>query len=150
MKKVLFLLSSTLFFSNLFGQVEKDSAIIEFIKTKKDFVLLTDTNFLPQTIIPYYESVANYMSKNKMNMNDYYVWTSYIKNQATSICIPICHYEGFKLLKDLKNKDEEANKNRKKNDPLIITDINGNVSGIDGDLEIDKKTKKVMRFSLWQ
>lgn len=50
----------------------------------------------------------------------------------------------------LDTKNVEANKNRKEGEPVPVVYFNGNASGKDGNLELDKKTKSVLSFRLWQ
>ena len=150
MRKIIFIALSIFLCSNSFGQAKKDSTMIQFIKCQKDFVALSDTANLPKEIQPYYESILDYLSKNNLNKNDYYVWTSFIEYGTDTIFIPIYHYDGFIKKKELEDKDRELNKNRKKDDPIFVTDMNGNATGKDGNLEIDKRTKKVTSFKLWQ
>ena len=42
------------------------------------------------------------------------------------------------------------NKNRKEGDLILVKEINGNMSGKDGHLEIDIRNGKIIRFSMWQ
>jgi hypothetical protein len=143
---ILILLSSI----SVFGQIEKDSTIINYIKVQSEYVELNDLNRIPDNIRPYLSSVKEYMNKNKMPLNEYWIWTSYIKEDSNSLSIPICHYNGFVFKKELEEKDKKANENKKPGEPLRVTDFVGNASGKDGNLEIDKNTKIVLSFKLWE
>jgi hypothetical protein len=88
------------------------------------------------------------MNKNKMPLNEYWIWTSNIHEDSNSLSIPICHYDGFLRKKELEQKNKDANKDRKEGEPLEVIVSKGNASGKDGNLEIDKNTKIVLSFTL--
>jgi hypothetical protein len=52
--------------------------------------------------------------------------------------------------KELELKNKDANKGRKEGEPMKVTVQVGNLSGKDGNLEIDKKSKIVLRFRLME
>ena len=135
---------------NTYGQIEKDSTIINYINNQTEFIELNNLDGLPKSIKPYVSAIKDYMAVNKMNLSDYWIWNSYIEEDSDLIFIPICHYHGFVFKKDLEEKNIEANKDRKEGKPLTVIDFNGNASGKDGILEIDKSTNKVLSFRLWQ
>lgn len=135
---------------SVYGQTEKDSIVIDFIKEQKEFVGLNELGSIPDSIIPYLDSVKDYMKMNKMNPDDYWIWTSYIQEDSNSVFIPLCHYDGFEFKKNLEEQNKEANKDRKEGDLITVIDFNGNASGKDGHLQIEKSTKKVLSFRLWQ
>lgn len=132
------------------GQEEKDSLVIGFIKAKSEYIGLNELHKIPATIKPYIDLVKDYMIQNKMNPDDYWIWTSYIRENSNSIWIPICHYDGFVFEKRLESENKEANKYRNEEAPIVVMDYNGNASGKDGNIEIDKKTETVLSFKLWQ
>lgn len=150
MKNILTFILLTISVSSFGQTTQKDSATLEFIKSKKNFVLLTDTVNLSPIVKPYYKIIADYLSMCKMEINDYYVYTNNIQSSDSILSIPIYNYYGFKKLKDLEDKDKAANKKRKEGEYIMVTDIDGNVSGKDGNLEIDMRLKRIIRFSLWQ
>ena len=135
---------------SVYGQIERDSTIINYIEVQSKFVGLNDLNRIPDDIKPYLNSIKEYMNKNKMPFNEYWIWTSYIKNDSNSLSIPICHYDGFVREKELEQKNKDANKDRKEGEPRAIITFVGNASGKDGTLQIDKKTKIVLSFNLWE
>lgn len=124
--------------------------MVSYIENQKQYVLLTDTAKLPASIKPWYHTISTYLLKGGKQPADYYVWTTYIVNGKETLSIALCHYDGFVLQKTIDEKDAERNKNRKPGEPLTVTDINGNTSGKDGNLEINKTKKQVEGFSLWQ
>lgn len=73
-----------------------------------------------------------------------------IKKDSNLLSIPLCHYDGFVLKKNLEQKIKDANKERKEGDPMTVIVSKGNASGKDGNLLIDKKTKIVLSFKLWE
>lgn len=135
---------------SVYGQIERDSTVINYIEAQSEFVGLNDLNRIPQYIRPYINSIEEYMNKNKMHLNEYWIWTSYIQEDSTSLSIPICHYDGFVIQKELEQKNKDANKDRKEGEPLKVIVSKGNASGKDGNLEIDKNTKIVLSFKLWE
>ncbi|UTW65124.1 hypothetical protein KFE94_10575 [bacterium SCSIO 12643] len=135
---------------NAYGQIEKDSTIINYINDQKEFVGFNNLDELPESIKPYLTTIKDYMANNKMDLNDYWFWTSYVQEDSSSIYIPICHYDGFVFKKDLEEKNIEANKDRKERELITVINFNGNASGKDGNLEIDRSTNKVLSFRLWQ
>ena len=90
------------------------------------------------------------MNKNKMPLNDYWILTPSVKEDSSSLSIPICHYDGFVFKKELEQKNKDANKDRKEGEPMTVITFVGNASGKDGNLEIDKNTKIVLSFKLWE
>jgi hypothetical protein len=134
----------------VFGQIEKDSTIIKYINVQSEFVRLNDLNRIPDNIRPYLSSVYEYMKKNKMPLEEYWIWTSCIKEDSNLLSIPLCHYNGFVAKKELELKNKDANKGRKEGEPMKVTVQVGNLSGKDGNLEIDKKSKIVLRFRLME
>ncbi len=140
-----------LFFSIItFGQVKKDPTVTKYIGEQKEFVRLSDLNKVHGSIKPYLNTIKDYMANNEMDINGYWIWTSYVQENSNSIFIPICHYDGFVFKKNLEEKNEEAKKNRKAGDLETVITFNGNASGKDGNMEIDKTTNKVLSFALWQ
>ncbi len=134
----------------MYGQIERDSTIVNYIENQNEFTGLNDMNGIPDSIRSYFNSVKDYMNKNNMDLADYWIWTSHIQEDSNSISIPICHYSGFVFMKELEEKNKNENKDRKTGEPITVIDFNGNMSGKDGNLEIEKKTKKVLSFGLWQ
>lgn len=135
---------------SVYGQIERDSTIINYIEVQSKFVGLNDLNRIPDDIKPYLNSIKEYMNKNKMPFNEYWIWTSYIKEDSTSLSIPICHYDGFVRQMELELKNKDSDKNRNEGEPIPIFIFVGNASGKDGTLQIDKKTKIVLSFNLWE
>jgi phage anti-repressor protein len=87
-----------------YGQIERDSTIINYIEVQSEFVGLNDLNRIPDYIRPYLSSIKEYMNKNKMPLNEYWIWTSYVQEDSNSLSIPICHYEGFVVKKKFDKK----------------------------------------------
>ncbi len=151
MRKIVLVGMMAFFCSHLFGQTKKDPAVIEYIRSKKYFIPLTDTANLPLMIRPYCDGVFSFMSEHRMDKNDYYVSINHIKNQAVSLSIPIIHYDGFKKLKEEAGNDRDTNKNEIEGQFVYSgSTTTGNLSGKDGTLEIDKNTKRVLSFKIWQ
>ncbi len=134
--------------SQAFGQ-KKDAEILEYISHKEGLVVLTDSSDLSVSIKPYQGIIMDYLAKNNLNTNDYYVWTSRIQKNNSTLIIPIYHYDGFKFVKELEDQNAAAYKARKEGELITVTDFNGNASGKDGNLEIDLQTKKVS-FAVWE
>ena len=134
--------------SQAFGQ-KKDAEILEYISHQEGLVVLTDLPNLAVSVMPYQEIIKEYLAKNNLTINDYYVWTSQIQKNNSTLTIPIHHYDGFKLRKELEDQNTAAYKARKEGELYMVKDFDGNASGKDGSLEIDLRTKKVS-FSLWQ
>ena len=132
------------------GQLKRDSTVINYIEVQREFVGLNDLNGIPDYIRPYLSSIEEYMNKNKMPLDEYWIWTSYIREDSNSLSIPICHYDGFVVIKELEQKNKDANKDRKEGEPMTVIAFKGNASGKDGNLEIDKNTKIVLSFKLWE
>lgn len=136
-------------FSSL-GQVKKDAKILKYIEAQTNFVNLTDTSQYAESLRPYSAAIIDYFSIHKMDLGDYWIWTSYIEEDAHSIFIPICHYDGFVFKKNLEEQNIALNKERKSTDPITVVDFYGNASTKDGTLEIDKMTYKVLSYKYWQ
>lgn len=130
MKKILIFIPILLFCIQLHGQTKKDSTVIEFIKSNKSYVVLSDSASMPESVKDYYNCISKYFKRHRKVLDDYYVLSSRIEDDSTLISIPIYHYDGFK-------KQKEAND---KNEKLLIL---GNLSGKDGYIKINKSTKKV-------
>jgi len=133
--------------------MSEDSSVINYIRQQERFVAITDKEELPTTVQIYYDEILSFLSKDTTGINNYYVDTTSVVNERATVSIPIYHYDGFKREKEIKDRNSietmwmqlrTGNTN-----VVIVTDINGNLSGKDGALEISKKTKKVLRFSLW-
>lgn len=90
------------------------------------------------------------MNNNKMPLNEYWIWTSYIKKDSSSLSIPLYHYDGFVVTKEIEQKNKDANKDRIEGEPITVIVSKGNPDGKCGNLEIDKKTKVVTSFKLWE
>lgn len=93
-----------LFSVTAFGQVKKVSTITKYIEEQKEFVGLNDLNHVPDSIKPYLNPIKDYMVINEMDINDYWIWNSYVQEDSSSIYFPICHYDGFVLKKDSEEK----------------------------------------------
>ena len=151
MKKTIFVGLTIILCLNVFGQDNKlDSAVIEFIKSQKEFVGVVDTINLPAIVKPYYKSILDYLTENKLNKKLYYISVNYIQDKSESISIPLYHFNGFKKQLELENKDKEYNEKRPKGEYPRTTNMVGNASGKDGNLEIEKKTQKIIGFTFWQ
>ena len=148
MKKVPLIVLLILLYSTSYGQTKKDSAIIQYIQTKAAYISLTDSTNIPGKLIPYYGLILDYLAKHNMNKSDYYIWISYIKDDTNSLTIPICHYDGFVIIKGVEEENKKAFENKKPGEPYKVTQMVGNASGRDGSLEIDKQLKKVVGFRL--
>jgi hypothetical protein len=133
-----------------YSQIERDSTIINYIEVQSKYVELNDLNRIPDYIRPYLSSIKKYMNKNKMPLNEYWILTSSVKEDSNSLSIPICHYDGFVVRKEYEQKNKDANKDRKEGEPMTIIAFVGNAGGKDGNLEIDKNTKIVLSFKLWE
>lgn len=136
-------------FSSL-GQWQKDAKILKYIEAQNNFVSLLDTSQFAESLRPYSTSINAYFFIHKMDLGDYWIWTSYIEEDAHCIFIPICHYDGFVFKKNLEEQNIALNKERKSTDPITVLDFNGNASTKDGTLEIDKMTHKVLSYKYWQ
>ena len=121
--------------------------VIDYIKAKKTFVPLLDTANHPISIKPYYKPILSYLLKDASNC---YISTKGIEETSDLLSISVYHYKGFERKKRLEDEDKEANKNKRAGEPMQVSVLAGNVSGKDGTLVIDKKTKEVIRFLLWQ
>lgn len=151
MKKIIFLGLTIILSQNLLGQDNKlDSAVIEFIKSKKEFVGVDDTSNLPAIVRSYYKSILNYLTDNKLDKKLYYISINYIQDKSESILVPLYHFAGFKKKLELENKDKDFNAKIWKGEYPRTTNMMGNASGKDGNLEIDKKTKNIIGFTFWQ
>jgi len=150
MKNVPLIVLLILLYSTSYGQAKKDSATIQYIQTQAAYISLTDSTIMPGQLIPYSGLILDYLAKHKMNKNDYYIWISYIQEDTNSLFIPICHYDGFVLKKEIEEKNKKAKENNKPGEPLTVIDFVGNASGRDGSLKIDKQLKKVVGFELWE
>lgn len=135
---------------SVYGQIERDSSIINYIEVQSEFIGLNDINRIPDYIRPYLSSIKEYMNKNKMPLNEYWIWTSYIQEDSNSLSIPICHYDGFVFKKELEQKNKDAKKDRKEGEPMKVFAFVGNAGGRDGNLKIDKNTKNVLSFELME
>ncbi|MCI5054677.1 MAG: hypothetical protein MRY83_01145, partial [Flavobacteriales bacterium] len=81
---------------------------------------------------------------------EYFVDTSNIEYHDLSITIPLYHTEGFIRSVKLQEENNELNKNKgTMNKYTIVKDVNGNMSGFDGHIEIDRSSNKI-QFSVWQ
>jgi len=146
MKELFIALSFMLFVSPTSAQSSLDP-VIDYIKAKKTFVPLLDTANHPVSIKPYYKLILSRFLKDASN---FYISTKGIKETSDLLSIPVYHYMGFERKKRLEDQDREANKNKKAGEPMQVSGLGGNASGEDGTLVIDKKTKEVIRFLLWQ
>ena len=136
---------------SVYSQIERDSAIINYIDAQSEFVGLNDLNRIPDHIRPYLCSIKKYMNKNKMPLTDYWILTSSVKEDSNSLSIPICHYDRFVLKKEFEQKYKDANKDSKEGEPNVFAFFGfGNSGGKNGNLEIDKNTKIVLSFKLWE
>jgi len=108
---------------------------------------LLDTANHPISIKPYYKPILSYLLKDASNC---YISTKGIEETSDLLSISVYHYKGFERKKRLEDEDKEANKNKRAGEPMQVSVLAGNVSGKDGTLVIDKKTKAVIRFLLWQ
>ncbi|GEM_PF-1950135 len=129
---------------------EKELPIGNYIDAQNEFIGLRDLNKMSDSIKPFLSSINEFMTLRKMNYNRYWINTTSIIEDSTQMYIPIHHYDGFVFEKELQEKNIRANKDKKEEEPLTITDFVGNASGKDGYLEIDKKTKRVIGFGVWQ
>jgi len=146
MKKLFIACSIVLFVSHARAQSRIDP-VIDYIKAKKTFVPLLDTANHPISIKPYYKPILSYLLKDASNC---YISTKGIEETSDLLSISVYHYKGFERKKRLEDEDKEANKNKRAGEPMQVSVLAGNVSGKDGTLVIDKKTKAVIRFLLWQ
>jgi hypothetical protein len=146
MKKIIIIGLIIFASSNLFAQISKDSTVLNFIKSKHKYIALTDSSNLSDTIKLFYNNILDYLST---SANDYYVDTSNIKIDSLYVNIPIYHYDGFKKGKELQDRADSINKDKKVGDQMFYITL-GNASGKDGFLVIDKRTRKILRISAWQ
>jgi hypothetical protein len=140
---LIFLISFT-----VYGQIEKDSVVVNYIESQSEFIGLNDLSRIPESIKPYIKSIKDYMGKNLMHPDDYWICSSSIQEDSNPISIPIRHYNTFVCVKEVEEKNEEAKKNRQEDGSYLVAVQNGNISGKDGTLEIDKSSKEVLSFKL--
>lgn len=134
----------------VYAQTEKSPVIIKYINAQEEFVGLNNLDKLPKSVRDYLTAIKDYMVSSKMDLNDYWVWTSYIEEDSNTISIPLCHYDGFVFKRELEEESIEVNKDRKEGEQLIVIDFNGNASGKDGNLRINKFSRKVLSYKLWE
>ncbi len=146
MKELFIALSFTLLVSPTSAQSRLDP-VIDYIKAKKTFVPLLDTANHPVSIKPYYKPIFSRLLK---DASSFYISTKGIEETSDLLSISVYHYKGFERKKRLEDEDREANKSKKAGEPMQMSGLAGNASGKDGTLVIDKKTKEVIRFLLWQ
>lgn len=128
----------------------KDSTILLYIQTEEGFIALSDEEKLPILVKSYYPGILEFLYENKMDKNNYYLDTTGIRVDSPTMVIPLYHYNGFIRAKEIEDKNNKAEEDRKNGKPAIFTAICGNLSGMDGCLEIVKRSKMVLGFGLWQ
>ncbi len=146
MKELFIALSFMLLVSPTSAQSRLDP-VIDYIKAKKAFVPLLDTANYPVSIKPYYKPI---LSRFLNDATNFYISTKGIEETSDLLSILVYHYRGFEREKRFEDEDREANKDKKAGEPIQQSGLTGNASGKDGTLVIDKKTKEVIRFLLWQ
>jgi len=127
MKQFLIIVITIFCCSSLFGQNQKDSVVLNYIKAKNQYVAFSDTANLPPSIQPHYKLIMEYFSKYEIDANDYFVMESSIRDKDDVLAFSLFHYDGF-----VKQEDGQ--------------EFIGNASGKDGDLKIDTKNKTVISF----
>lgn len=133
-----------------YAQISQDSTVVNYIKEQSKFVRITDIDRLPKSIKPLFSTIRSYMNTNKMVLTDYWTSATGIQEYPNSILIPLYHYRGFVLEKQLEEEEKRLNMARVGGDTIIVIGVAGNPSGKDGILEIDKNEKRVVSFKLWQ
>ena len=140
MKQKLITFIALLICSKLYGQTLDDSTLKAIMKGNEYLVSLSDSMNFSAEIKPYYKSIINYINETKTNKSDWYLLTPTFQEKKKSILVSIYHVDGFRYIL-------EANRiAHKKGDEVLGSAGIGNASGRDGELEIDKKTKKVIKF----
>lgn len=137
----------------------RDSAVLDYIAEQKNYVALTNTQDLPPHIKPYQKIITAYFYRDLLKLherycakhpNGYFIHLDNFsfREDTNFVEISVSHYDGFVEEKII--RDANRTETRRRNDGyIVVTDINGNRSGCDGAVKIDKKTKKVVSFSLW-
>lgn len=142
MKQLLtiFLALSSLF---IYGQNQSDTELAKFIKSAGNHISLIDTDNLNDTIKNCIPAIENYLKENNEKLENYYTDVSFLSVENGSVFIPLWHIDGFKKLLDLKKEDDKRNNGGR-------TLIKGNVSGKDGNIEVDLTTLKFKNFLYWK
>ena len=142
MKQLLtiFMTLSSLF---IYGQNQSDTELDKFIKSEGEYISLIDTGNLNDTIKNCIPAIENYLKESNEKLENYYTDVSFLRVENGSVFIPLWHIDGFKKLMDLRKEDDKRNDGGR-------TLITGNVSGKDGNIEVDLNTLKFKEFLYWQ
>jgi hypothetical protein len=142
MKQLLtiFMALSSLF---IYGQNQSDAELDKFMKFGGNYISLTETDNLNDTIKNCIPAIENYLKESNEKLENYYTDDSFLRVENGSVFIPLWHINGFKKVLDLKKEDD------KRNDGGSVQ-ITGNVSGKDGNIEVDLTTLKFKEFLYWQ
>ena len=133
---------------NLIAYSNIDTANTTYID-KERYTNLSDVNFLPEIIKPYYYYIKSYILFKGMNLNDYWIENSEdIKQDSSYIYLLITHSDTFKIRKQLDNENNEARKNATKGETYPVRAIVGNPSGKDRFIKLEKSTRKIIWASL--
>ncbi len=85
-------------------------------------------------------SIIDFLKLKNINPSNYFVESSPIKDDKTSISIPLWHIEGLKKMKEIEKKNKET---KQKNSWI------GN-PGECGTIKYDKKQQKIISFLYWR
>ena len=116
-------------------QLGQKNELKQFIKSHGDFIALTNISALNNTVVKCIPLIKTYLDSKNDSIENYYIDTSRVRIEGSSLSIPLWHIDGF--TKQL---------NYKKDGLIII----GNASGKDGLIKIDLTKMKVKGFLLWQ
>ena len=116
----------------------------------KGYVKIADSTNLPLTVAKFSSQIRSYLLSMQLDFDNYYFAVKKINFNTDTVSIPLFHLDGFIKRKELEKENQEMNKNRKEGDLILVKEINGNMSGKDGHLEIDIRNGKIIRFSMWQ
>lgn len=128
-----------------------DSAILSYISSQKDYIALSNYQALPSEVQICYNNIKLFLYERQMDIDSYFINLEGVSTGNGKLHIPLYHYLGFVLSKQIEDQNI-AHQSDKGNGggKTPITNINGNLSGKDGTLEIDTFTHSVISFSLWQ
>lgn len=122
---------------------QNNTTLDQFIQSKGNYIALDDTEKLNTTIKNCVPNIEKYLTGKNEKLENYYTDTLHMKLENNSIFIALKHIDGFKVLFN-------STKENTKQKGGALTVVTGNLSGKDGNIEIDRTSLKIKGFLLYQ
>lgn len=134
---------------NISQALIKDPEVLAYIAEQGHYLPLDAIANLPYNCVKYYPGIRNYMQVHVMQISDYYLDSEAVQETDSTITIPIYHYNGFVERKSIDEKNKLAASQSAAGENAAFIIVNGNLSGVDGNLDIYKNSGRIT-FGLWQ